>query len=96
MYKFEWDENKNRINKTKHGIAFENIWTVFLDENAIVWHDLYHSTMFENRYIIIGETNGGMCVTVVFVNKYTDVIRIINARKPTRKEKETYEKRKLN
>ena len=33
---FEWDENKNEINKTKHGISFETAKTVFYDENAEV------------------------------------------------------------
>ena len=29
MYSFEWDENKNRINKEKHGVSFEEAMTVF-------------------------------------------------------------------
>ena len=29
MYSFEWDENKNRINKEKHGVSFEEAKTVF-------------------------------------------------------------------
>lgn len=32
---FEWDENKNTINKKKHNIAFEEAKTVFFDENAL-------------------------------------------------------------
>lgn len=37
---FEWDENKNRINKAKHGIDFEEAATVFYDEMAIVIGDI--------------------------------------------------------
>ena len=96
MLKFEWDENKNRINKIKHGFAFENVLSVFLDENAIIFKDLYHSTKLEERLIIIGETSSGICVIVVFLKKVNNTIRIINARKPTKKEKEVYEKRKRN
>lgn len=29
--KFEWDENKNRLNQTKHGISFEEAKEVFND-----------------------------------------------------------------
>ena len=33
---FEWDENKNTINKDKHGVSFEEARTVFYDEDALV------------------------------------------------------------
>jgi uncharacterized DUF497 family protein len=33
---FEWDENKNTINKRKHKISFEEAKSVFYDENALV------------------------------------------------------------
>ena len=36
---FEWDEKKNRINKRKHGISFEEAQTVFYDNDAIVFDD---------------------------------------------------------
>lgn len=30
MIRFEWDENKNEINKKKHKISFEEAKTVFM------------------------------------------------------------------
>ena len=36
MYYFEWDDEKNRSNKEKHGIDFEEASTVFYDETAIL------------------------------------------------------------
>ena len=36
MYLFDWDDNKNKINITKHGISFEEASSVFLDERALV------------------------------------------------------------
>ena len=36
---FEWDEKKNRINKRKHGISFEEAQTVLYDNDAIVFDD---------------------------------------------------------
>ncbi|MDR2771464.1 MAG: BrnT family toxin, partial [Clostridiales Family XIII bacterium] len=37
--RFEWDENKNRINLSKHGISFEEAITVFKDERAILLYN---------------------------------------------------------
>ncbi|MEE9218720.1 MAG: BrnT family toxin [Acidobacteriota bacterium] len=34
--RFEWDERKNRTNKSKHGVSFEEAVTVFADENALL------------------------------------------------------------
>lgn len=43
---FEWDEEKNRINKEKHdGIGFEFAVRVFLDEKRIERYDALHSTL---------------------------------------------------
>ena len=40
---FEWDENKNDINKIKHGISFEMASEVFYDDNAVLFDDPDHS-----------------------------------------------------
>lgn len=36
---FEWDENKNTINKDKHGLSFEEAREVFYDDNAVLFDD---------------------------------------------------------
>ena len=51
--KFEWDENKNEINKAKHKISFEEAKTVFYDEAALIIDDPEHSSE-EQRFIILG------------------------------------------
>ena len=51
--KFEWDEEKERINRQKHGISFETASYVFRDEHYIEMYDFEHS-MEEDRYIAIG------------------------------------------
>ena len=48
--KFDWDENKNRINIKKHGISFEEAAFIFSDFNAISLFDEEHS-QDEDRYI---------------------------------------------
>lgn len=50
---FEWDEEKNRINREKHGISFETAVYVFYDEYYIEMYDFEHS-IEEDRYIAIG------------------------------------------
>ena len=40
---FEWDENKNSINKKKHNVSFEEAKTVFYDDNALMIDDPEHS-----------------------------------------------------
>ena len=51
--KFEWDFNKNEINKKKHKISFEEAQTVFYDEEALIIDDPEHSEE-EERFIILG------------------------------------------
>ena len=41
--KFEWDEEKDRINRQKHGISFETASYVFRDEHYIEMYDFEHS-----------------------------------------------------
>ena len=50
--RFEWDPNKNEINKKKHGLSFEAAKEVFYDEFAILFDDPDHS-IEEDRFLII-------------------------------------------
>lgn len=63
--KFEWDEEKNRINRQKHGISFETAMLVFNDDNRIEIYDFEHSGD-ENRYKTIG------CVNDILFVVYTE------------------------
>ena len=82
--KFEWDEKKNKINKIKHGISFQEAETVFDDENAIIIYDKQHSAD-EDRFIIIGEDEQFRKLTVCHCYRDCDddIVRIISARKAT-------------
>ena len=51
--KFEWDENKNKVNIKKHGIGFAEASSVFYDDNAILFDDPDHSKN-EERFLLIG------------------------------------------
>lgn len=53
---FQWDEEKNLINKKKHNVSFEEAKTVFFDSEALVIDDPEHSYE-EERFIILGLSN---------------------------------------
>ena len=81
---FGWDEKKNKSNHNKHGIWFEEAQKVFLDKA--------HSNK-EDRYIAIGLSEADRLLLVVYcLRESASVVRIISARKTTKKERNFYEK----
>ena len=88
---FEWDEAKNKSNRQKHGIWFEEAKSVFEDDFAKVFYDESTSTV-EKRFLIIGNNASGDNLIVVHCYRENDeVIRIISARRTTKKERLIYE-----
>lgn len=88
--RFEWDEAKNRENKRKHGLAFEEAQTVFLDEKAVRFFDPDHSSD-EDRFLLLGLSQRLRVVVVCHCFRAGDaIIRIISARKANRKEEAAY------
>ena len=87
---FEWDENKNAINKRKHHISFEEAQTVFYDDEALDIDDPEHSEQ-EERFIILGmSTRANLLVVCHCYRQSETVIRIISARKATKNEARQY------
>ena len=87
---FEWDENKNEINKKKHGLSFETAKEVFYDDDSIVFDDPDHS-VGEERFLIIGMTvSSKICIVSHCYRDSDNVIRLISAREATKREKQTY------
>ncbi|MCD7772694.1 MAG: BrnT family toxin [Ruminococcus sp.] len=86
---FEWDEEKNIENIRKHGFGFETAIHVFADKNRIEYYDEYHSND-EDRYITIGMADNVLVVIMVVYTEREDRIRLISARKATKREKEKY------
>ena len=86
MLQFEWDENKNTINKIKHHISFEEVETVFYDDLALMIDDPDHS-QDEERFIILGMSSKANLLIVCHCYRASEtVIRIISARKATKTE----------
>lgn len=91
MLRFEWDENKNTLNRCKHGIWFEEAQSVFDDLASRVFLDQEHSAE-EDRFVIVGLSSGARLLVVVHCYREADsVIRIISARKAAKKEAQFYE-----
>ena len=92
---FEWDDEKDKKNKLKHGIGFNTAIFVFADKDRIEKYDEAHS-IYEDRYITIGEINGTFMVVTVVYTERRENIRIIPARLATGAEKEAYYDSKNN
>jgi uncharacterized DUF497 family protein len=92
MIRFEWDEKKNRSNRKKHGVWFEEAQQVFDDTRALIYFDAEHSDD-EERFILLGASAHGRLLVVVHCEcDENQVIRIISARKAKPREKKNYEK----
>jgi uncharacterized DUF497 family protein len=92
-YYFEWDPNKAKANRKKHGIGFEQASTIFLDPKMITVFDTKHSE-HEDRWATVGiDTNGNLLV-VVHTFQQLDAnssrIRMISTRKATKNERKQY------
>ena len=86
---FEWDNNKAITNLQKHGVSFSEAATVFGDPLSITFPDPDHS-INESRFITIGLSTSGKIIILVHTDR-GDRLRIISARKATRKEQRFYE-----
>jgi uncharacterized protein len=87
---FSWDEPKDRQNRKKHGVSFEDASAVFYDKNARLMYDPDHSTQ-EDRYILLGmDAKLRLLVVCHSYRKNDRVIRIISARKANKYELKQY------
>jgi uncharacterized DUF497 family protein len=86
---FQWDENKAKINLGKHGVSFEEATTVFGDPLSLTIPDPAHSQV-ENRLIVLGKSHQQKLLVVVHTER-GDSIRIISARRASRRERKCYE-----
>lgn len=89
--RFEWDPKKARINIEKHeGISFKEAESVFYDEQAIEFYDEEHSES-EKRFLLLGLSAKLRLLLVCHCVRESDsIIRIISARKATKKESKYY------
>jgi uncharacterized protein len=86
---FSWDDRKAATNVRKHGVSFEEAATIFKDPLLITVPDPRHSNG-EERFFSIGRSRHDQLISVAHTEA-GNRIRIISARKATRKERRTYE-----
>jgi uncharacterized DUF497 family protein len=84
---YEWDPNKAITNIEKHGIDFADAVTVFNDLNAVTIDDPDYD---EQRFITIAMDAFGRILVVTYTWR-GDIIRLITARKATKRERKQYE-----
>ena len=86
ILRFTWDPAKDRSNRRKHGVSFAEASSIFHNLPIEVFHDPDHSTE-EERYIAVGFSDQSRLLLVVHCeNPSGTELRIISARKATRKE----------
>ena len=94
VYNFEWNPAKALHNVRKHDVTFDQAATVFLDALALTVYDEENSQN-EDRWFTLGYDSSGKLLAVAHSYEVTgptsDRIRIISARKATRRERRSYE-----
>ena len=90
MIKFEWHQSKAAANLKKHQVSFEEAQTVFYDEFAVQFFDEEHSDD-EERFLMLGMSVHSKLLIVCHCEREDgQVIRIISARKATKRESTFY------
>jgi len=94
MIRFEWDPVKARTNQRKHGVTFEEAVNVFDDPRTLVEQDRTDDETGEVRWRALGPVGGVVLLLVAHTVREEgpdEVIRLISARRATRKERHRYE-----
>ena len=92
-YDFEWDPQKAKLNKEKHGVNFEEAATVFLDPMAVTIYDPDHSGN-EDRWVTLGISKKARLLLVFHTfrekNPAAATIRVFSSRKASKREVRSY------
>jgi uncharacterized DUF497 family protein len=87
--RFEWDEEKAEFNLKKHGLAFEEILSVFDDPCLLELYDDSHSTGTEDRMRGIGSLQGVLVLYACYTERCGRT-RIFSVRKTRPREENLY------
>ena len=90
MDRVTWDPEKDRLNQAKHGVGFAEASEILDDPLYRTRPDTLHSSS-EARSISIGESRQGHLLTVVTARDPRGTMRIISARRATKRERHAYE-----
>ena len=88
--RFDWDPEKDKINRAKHGLSFEDATELF--KTGVYYLEIYdegHSE-HEDRFIAVGPIKRGVIV-VAYTEREDDVLRLLSARMATKNERRLFE-----
>jgi uncharacterized DUF497 family protein len=91
---FDWDQWNGLKNEIKHGVSRLEAESAFYDLEYKIFLDIKHSTPRESRYILYGKSLEQRVLMIGFVHRKSKV-RIITARPSSRRERATYENKKI-
>jgi uncharacterized protein len=86
--RYEWDFRKARLNLAKHGVDLADAVSVLDDPLGLTMAEEKTS---EERWVTVGQGATGRVLVVVYAWRGAERIRIISARKATRRERRQYE-----
>jgi uncharacterized DUF497 family protein len=86
--KIDFDPKKAASNLKKHEVSFDEAATSLLDPQALVRED--SDAQDEMRLVLLGMSHTGRLLTVCYSLRDEEVIRLISARKATKKEEKNY------
>jgi len=92
MVEFQWNPTKAAVNLNKRRLGFQEAATVLQDPLSTTFPDEAHSTE-ERRFVTIGVSEQGRVLVVAHTER-NDTIRLISARRATRRERAFYEQGK--
>jgi uncharacterized DUF497 family protein len=88
--RYFWDDRKNAANQKKHRVSFEEAQSGFFDEHAVEYYDPDHSES-EDRFLMLGFSYQLRVLVVSYALREQETeIRLISARKATKKEQKVY------
>lgn len=87
---YTWTDEKNQLNKLKHGFYLSDIVDVFDDPHLLEFYDAAHSSLEEERYITIGRFHDTVILFVITTDKKNGDTQLISAREATPKERRAY------
>jgi hypothetical protein len=87
--RFQYDPAKAAANRKKHRVSFADAEGVFQDPLAVTVED--PDAEGERRFVTVGLGSAGELLVVVYTEEQDEEIRLISARRATRKERKHYE-----
>jgi uncharacterized DUF497 family protein len=85
VVRHRWDQRKEHVNRAKHGVGFQEARSALMDPNRVSCLDFDHADI-EERVLTVGYSSRGRLLAVVTAEAVEGIIRIISARRATKRE----------